>query len=442
MMLRQLAQLTAIAIIFLGFTIAWVILGSVNAGRTEGQTDLLSKRVQNSYGGPLIITPPRIYYERTRERKVKVAGLETISSFKERETVDPSDSNVAVDLSLERKKVGNLWFPVFFAKYRGQYEYDVEAIPKDVLSETLFLLPGLSSSESIFRNIEFKLNGASVEPLARIVSNTPIELTTTRYVNGKLMVDFSYETTGTDYFLYLLSNLGQQQNMGENEVRSDGIEKARLTRLDNFDLKLTTDFIKYEFPKRTVPYTTLRQEDGRSEFEWLFHKTVTGKNLGLIVPEELNPGDIASRISFFAPISLLFFFVVVMIFGILAKNGLHPMHYAFLAATFLSFHLMFSYAADHLSMHFAFTTASLVSCFLTFSYLGRVKDQKYALVATSLQLLYLVAFSWSFFYQTDSGLGITGLIVTIVSVLTLFALMQLTAKLDWQNVDLVSQEKS
>ena len=442
MMLRQLAQLTAIAIIFLGFTIAWVILGSVNAGRTEGQTDLLSKRVQNSYGGPLIITPPRIYYERTRERKVKVAGLETISSFKERETVDPSDSNVAVDLSLERKKVGNLWFPVFFAKYRGQYEYDVEAIPKDVRSETLFLLPGLSSSESIFRNIEFKLNGALVEPLARIVSNTPVELTATRYVNGKLMVDFSYETTGTGYFLYLLSNLGQQQILGENEVRSDSIEKARLTRLDNFNLKLTTDFIKYEFPKRTVPYTTLRQEDGRSEFEWLFDKTVTGKNIGLIVPEELNPGDIASRISFFAPISLLFFFVVVTIFGILAKNRLHPMHYAFLAATFLSFHLTFSYAADHLSMHVAFATASFVSCFLTFTYLARVKGHKYALVGTSLQLLYLVVFSWSFFYQTDSGLGITGLVVTIVSVLTLFALMQLTAKLDWQNVDLVSQEKS
>jgi len=31
--------------------------------------------------------------------------------------------------------------------------------------------------------------------------------------------------------------------------------------------------------------------------------------------------------------------------------------------------------------------------------------------------------------------------VTIVSVVTLFALMQLTAKLDWQNLDLASQEK-
>ena len=113
------------------------------------------------------------------------------------------------------------------------------------------------------------------------------------------------------------------------------------------------------------------------------------------------------------------------------------MHYALLSASFLSFHLTFSYSADHLPMYAAFAIASLVSCFLTFSYVARVKDQKYATVATSLQLLYLVVFSWSFFYQTDTGLGVTGLIVTIVSVLTLFTLMYLTAKLDWQNLRLL-----
>ena len=440
MALRQIAQLAAIAFIFISFTIAWMILGTLNAGRTEGQTDLLLKRVQNSYGGPLIITPPRIYYEITKERKVKVAGLETISSYKERETVDPSGSNIEIDLSLERIKMGNLWFPVFLSKYQGHYEYDIEAIPEDFRSEPLFLLPGLNSSESLFRDIEFKINDTSVEPLSRLVSNTPIELTTTKYVNGKLVVDSYYETTGTDYFVYLLSNQGQRRNSREREARFESIEKERLTRLDNFTFKLTTDFIKYELPNRAVPYTTLRQHDGHNEFEWQFDKTVTGKNIGLIVPKEMIPGDIASRISFFAPISLLFFFVVVTIYGILAKNRLHPMHYAFLAATFLSFHLTFSYSADHISMYFAFAVASLVSCFLTFSYISRVKDQKYALVATSLQLLYLVVFAWSFFYQTDSGLGITGLIVTVVSVLTLFALMQLTAKLDWQNLDLTTRE--
>jgi len=46
-----------------------------------------------------------------------------------------------------------------------------------------------------------------------------------------------------------------------------------------------------------------------------------------------------------------------------------------------------------------------------------------------------VMFSWSFFYKTDNDLGITGLIVTIVSVLTLFVLMQLTANLNWKNLN-------
>jgi inner membrane protein involved in colicin E2 resistance len=64
-----------------------------------------------------------------------------------------------------------------------------------------------------------------------------------------------------------------------------------------------------------------------------------------------------------------------------------------------------------------------------------LREQRYAVITTLLQLLYLVVFSWSFFYRTETGLGITGLIVTIVSVLTLFALMQLTAKLDWKNLD-------
>ena len=440
-MLRTLGLFAAVGIIFVGFSIAWMILGTANADRTEGQASRLLKRVQNSYGGPLIITPPRIYYEKTKKRKVEVAGLETITAYIERETVDPSASNVAVDLSLERKKVGNLWFPVFLAKYQGHYEYDIEAIPEDLRVETLFLLPGLSSSESIFRDIEFKINDTLVEPLSRLVSNSSVEITTANYVDGKLVIDFDYETTGTEYMLYLLSNQGASRLRGREEKQLDNLEKERLTRLENFSFNLTTDFIKYELPKRTVPYSALHQRDGRSEFEWRFDKTVTGKNIGLIVPREMIPGDIASRISFFAPISLLFFFVVLTIFGILAKNRLHPMHYAFLAATFLSFHLMFSYSADHISMYLAFVIASLVACLLTFNYVARVKDQKYALIATSLQLLYLVVFSWSFFYQTDSGLGITGLIVTIVSVVTLFALMQLTAKLDWQNLDLASQEK-
>lgn len=421
------------AVIFVGFTVLWMILGSVNDDRTHTHTDLSLKKIQNAYGGPLIITPPRIYYELTKQRKGKVGGLDTVSSYQERETVDPSTSEIKINLSLKRKKVGNLWFPVFVATYRGVHEYKIDSIPIEHRSDPIFLLPGLNSSESIFRSIELKINGSAVEPLSKLVSNSPIELTAELNEDTTLLVDFYYETTGTDYLLYALSNKDKQEysNRGDPEGI---IEKDRLTRLDNFRLKLSTDFKKYDFPGRTIPYTTILKTEKETAFEWKFDKAVTGKNIGIIVPKETNPGEIAARISLFAPISLLFFFVVMTIFGILTKQTLHPMHFFFLAGTFLSFHLVYSYSADHVSMYIAFGIATLVSCLLTFSYLIRVKDRRYSFIAMLLQLLYLVFFSWSFFYKTHSGLGITGLIVTIVSVLTLFVLMQLTAKLDWKNL--------
>ena len=423
------------AFIFFGFTIIWTILGSVNENRTYTHTDFSLKKIQNTYGGPLRITPPRIYYELTQERQGKVGKFDTVSTYKERETVDPSGSDIKLDLSLERKKVGNLWFPIFKATYRGSYEYKIDSIPVEYRSEPLFLLPGLKSSESILRSIELKINGSTVEPLSKLVSNTPIELTSTLKADGNLLVDFYYETTGTAYLLYALSNNKDNKPDSKKVTSKSIIIKDRLTRLDNFSLKLTTDFLKYDFPRRTIPYTKILKTENKTEFEWKFDKTVTGKNIGIIVPKETNPGEIASRISFFAPIPLLFFFVVMTIFGILTKQQLHPMHFFFLAATFLSFHLIYSYSADHISMYAAFTIATLVSCFLTFSYLIRVRDRKYSFIAMLFQLLYLVMFSWSFFYKTDNDLGITGLIVTIVSVLTLFVLMQLTANLNWKNLN-------
>jgi hypothetical protein len=44
-------------------------------------------------------------------------------------------------------------------------------------------------------------------------------------------------------------------------------------------------------------------------------------------------------------------------------------------------------------------------------------------------LLYLVLFSYAFFFK-----GLTGLAVTVGAVVTLFVLMQLTAKVNWRVV--------
>ena len=43
---------------------------------------------------------------------------------------------------------------------------------------------------------------------------------------------------------------------------------------------------------------------------------VTGQKMGMDLPNRLNPGPLASRITFFAPVSLLFFLTVMVMLGV------------------------------------------------------------------------------------------------------------------------------
>jgi inner membrane protein involved in colicin E2 resistance len=135
-------------------------------------------------------------------------------------------------------------------------------------------------------------------------------------------------------------------------------------------------------------------------------------------------------VTFFAPISLLFFITVMVILGIVQGRNLHPMHYFFLSAAFFSFHLLLAYLVDHIDIHAAFVIATLVSMALVISYLRVVGGTRFALAQAGLaQLIYLVLFNYAFFFQ-----GFTGLTITVGAVITLFVLMQLTAKIDWDRV--------
>jgi inner membrane protein involved in colicin E2 resistance len=145
------------------------------------------------------------------------------------------------------------------------------------------------------------------------------------------------------------------------------------------------------------------------------------------MPAKLQPGPLAGRISFFAPVSLLFFFFILFILTTLRGIELHPMSYFFLAAAFFSFHLLLAYLVDHISIHTAFVVCSLVSIFLVVSYLRLVVGMRFAAVeAAAAQLIYLVLFSYAFFFE-----GYTGLTITIGAILTLFVVMQATGRIHW-----------
>jgi inner membrane protein involved in colicin E2 resistance len=163
---------------------------------------------------------------------------------------------------------------------------------------------------------------------------------------------------------------------------------------------------------------------------WTFESLAAGKRIGIDPPNRLNPGPVTARITFFAPVSLLFFVTVMVVLGVLRGRSLHPMNYFFLAAAFFAFHLLLAYLVDHMEMNAAFAIAAAVSVFLVVSYLRLVAGLRDALAQAGLaQLVFLVLFSYAFFFE-----GYTGLTLSIGAVLTLFVLMQLTARVDWNAV--------
>jgi hypothetical protein len=195
----------------------------------------------------------------------------------------------------------------------------------------------------------------------------------------------------------------------------------------DFELVMDTDFHDVDFPAGTLSPTTLRAVAGGRRLVWRFESLVTGQTIGVDPPDRLNPGPFAARVTFFAPVALLFFMTVLLILGVVRGPALHPMHWFFLSAAFFSFHLLLAYLVDHVNVHLAFAVAAATSVFLVVSYLRLVVGTRYALVHAGLaQVVFLVLFGYSFFLE-----GYTGLTVTLGAVVTLFVLMQTTARVDW-----------
>jgi Inner membrane protein CreD len=400
-------KLIAISLIFGCTCLAWVILGATNSTRTESSYSSLKTEVQNLYGGSLSVSAPQFYKKTQKTKEETVDGKVVRSQYFEYEYAEIAKSDIRISVSLDPRKKGNLWFPTFKARFDGKYSFRI--VGYDPLA-SYYLYTTLDSADSIYSNVALKLNGKPVEDIIPLVRKQEIPLKPG--ADGFASLSVSYDVSGMERLSYLITPSSED-----------------IAQIDDFKLVMTTDFDNYDFPSGMMS-PTLKEKNGiANELTWSFDKSVTGKDIGLVIPNKLNPGEIVTRVSFFAPVSLLFFFIVLLMVSMIMKINLHPMHYFFLAATFFSFHLMFSYFSDKWDIYASFAIAAGASLALTVTYLARFAPKKLAYaLAPFTQLVYLVVFSFSFFFD-----GMTGIIVTICSVMTLFILMQATARIDWND---------
>jgi hypothetical protein len=199
---------------------------------------------------------------------------------------------------------------------------------------------------------------------------------------------------------------------------------------NDFVLRMHTDFAEIDFPAQSLSPSERVREGAGHVLTWRFAHLVTGQSMGMLTPQRLQPGELAGELALSAPVSLAFFFAVIFLLATLRNIDIHPMNYLLLAGAFFAFHLLFAYTADRLPVEVAFALASVVSVALVVSYLRLVVSSRFAFVEAGLaQLVYLVGFSLAHFWQ-----GLTGLTVTVLAILTLAAVMQLTGRLRWSEV--------
>lgn len=198
--------------------------------------------------------------------------------------------------------------------------------------------------------------------------------------------------------------------------------------VNDFVLTVTTNFTAIDFPPQSL-LPSSEQPDGTGwHLEWKYATLVTGSGIGMTIPYPLQPGRLAERITYFAPVSLLFYIFVMLLIATLRGIDLHLTNYFFLACAFFAFHLLLAYLVDRIPLEVAFVICSVVSMFLTISYLRLVVGMRFAAFEAGIaQLVYLVLFSWALFNE-----GWSGLTITIGAIVTLFVAMQLTARIRWE----------
>jgi hypothetical protein len=382
----NIKRILAIVFILACTAAGWVILGTSLVVRSGALGGALERAVTAGWGPPMSQAHPVIFYNSP--------GITNGRHY-----VQPSQSNVEVALKYEPKKKGLLWHRTYVVDFRGAYDLE-NPTP---ITQTLYVKFEFPAADASYTDFVFTLDGKSSTDERKTAEGITEAVTLAPGATAKLAV--AYKTRGTDRGGYTFGDT---------------------TRIRHFNLAMTTDFAEIDFPAGTGSPTGRNALAKGWRLEWSYPDVIGAQPVGMEMPKALNPGPVASRITFFAPVSLLFFFAVLLIAATVLRVSLHPMNYFFLAAGCFAFQLLFAYLVDLMPLLAAFVIAAAVSLALVSGYLLLAAGKSFAHIAAAAQFAYMVLFSYSFFFD-----GLTGLTITIGAIVTLAILMATTARIDW-----------
>lgn len=365
--------------------VGWFILGGAIAIRSRDGAQRLAPEVAGNWGPPLSQTHPVLFHETP-------GGGSLMRQFQ------PEASDIKVSLRHEPKRKGLLWYRTYAVDFEAGYQVK-NPTPIEQTIHVSFRLPAENARYDRF-SLQFGDKVTDKAPVAGEIRESLLVAP-----GAVVPLKITYSGSGTDRWTYSFGD-------------------AR--RVKDFLLTMVTDFEEINIPAGSESPPGRAREGNGWRLVWNYGDVIGANAVAMDMPAVTNPGVVAGRMTFFAPVSLLFFFAVLVMTSVWQGKDLHPMNYFFLAAGCFAFQLLFAYLVDLVPLMAAFLVSAAVSLLLVNGYLWRVAGAGFARVAACAQFAYMVLFSYSFFFE-----GLTGITITVGAIATLALLMGFTARIDW-----------
>ena len=218
-------------------------------------------------------------------------------------SLDLEGSKIAVALDLDHRQKGLLWYSTYKVAFDADFSFK-----NTTDEEAVDLVIALPTPQASYDEVTVAVDG-EVIPFTNEKSSLRAAARIAR--GHTAIVTVKYRSQGLDSWRYHFG--------------------GEVAQVRNFQLKMTTNFKDIDFPDNTLAPASKTETDNGWELTWESKNLLSGFQIGMILPEKLQPGPLAGRISYFAPVSLLFFFFVIFIITTLRRIDLHPMNYFFLA---------------------------------------------------------------------------------------------------------------
>ncbi|HYW54290.1 MAG TPA: inner membrane CreD family protein [Dongiaceae bacterium] len=389
----MLKRLIGVAVILIGATIAWFILGATIAVRTQGSDSVQRDRLAAQWGSEQVQCAPKFWFS-TRVVDIRKAGPTYVQTM-----MIPASSRIDVDLALDPRQKGLLWYNTYGVAFTATYR--VGGAPRGAPMHVDFTFP---NGNATYDDVTLAVDGKRIP----VTTASGVITAALPPSHGRMStVTVGYRSHGIGTWTYQFG---------------DGVVSVH-----DLTLTMNTNFRAVDFPAKTLSPTMKQETPDGWRLTWNYRDLIGGSGVGMAFPQRLQPGVIAERITLWAPLSLLFYVFVMLVITTLRRIDLHPVNYFFLAAAFFAFHLLFAYTVDRIPIGWAFAICSVVSMGLTVSYLRLVVGLRFAAVEAALaQFFYLILFSYALFDE-----GYSGLSITVGAIVTLFITMQVTGRIDW-----------